>query len=80
MNSPLVASAKRLESQLFAELIFEGGAIEGNGEGTVLTTEKLSAQSNRNQGLGRKQMEQVLSDWLQAANIVWLPGSWNHRR
>ncbi len=55
-------------------LILEGGAIEGNGEGTVLTTESCLLNPNRNPGLGREQMEQVLSDWLQAANIVWLPG------
>lgn len=55
-------------------MILEGGAIEGNGEGTVLTTESCLLNPNRNPGLDRAAMEDVLRTWLQAKNIVWLPG------
>ena len=55
-------------------LILEGGAIEGNGAGTVLTTESCLLNPNRNFGATRESMEAVLKEWLQVTDIVWLPG------
>ena len=55
-------------------LILEGGAIEGNGAGTMLTTSSCLLNPNRNAGMNREKMEQILFQWLQADNIVWLPG------
>ncbi len=59
---------------LQSHLILEGGAIEGNGAGTVLTTSSCLLNPNRNPGMTREHMEQTLAKWLQADNIVWLPG------
>lgn len=56
------------------DLILEGGAIEGNGAGTVLTTESCLLNPNRNAGATRESMEAVLKQWLQASKIVWIPG------
>ncbi len=55
-------------------LILEGGAIEGNGAGTILTTESCLLNPNRNAGATRGFMEATLKQWLQAENIVWIPG------
>jgi agmatine deiminase len=72
-------TARRIGTRLGIEtlrpnLILEGGAIEGNGEGTVMTTESCLLNPNRNPGLDREAMEDVLRTWLQAENVVWLPG------
>ena len=56
------------------DLILEGGAIEGNGAGTILTTESCLLNPNRNPGATRESMEAALMRWLQASNIVWIPG------
>ncbi|MCA9048826.1 MAG: agmatine deiminase family protein, partial [Planctomycetaceae bacterium] len=55
-------------------IILEGGAVEGNGCGTVLTTENCLLNPNRNPGLSRSDVEGFLQRFLQARNVVWLPG------
>lgn len=56
------------------EMILEGGAIDGNGLGTIMTTESCLLNPNRNEGATRESMERVLKLWLRATNIVWIPG------
>jgi len=53
-------------------IILEGGAIESNGNGTILTTEQCLLKSNRNLGLSKEDNEQYLKDYLGAENIIWL--------
>jgi agmatine deiminase len=60
--------------RLRPHLILEGGAIEGNGSGTILTTESCLLNPNRNPGVSRESMEDTLKVWLQADKVVWLPG------
>jgi agmatine deiminase len=55
-------------------IILEGGAIEGNGEGVLLTTESCLLNPNRNPHLSREQTEQYLRDYLGAKEIWWLTG------
>ena len=55
-------------------LILEGGAIEGNGEGTVLTTASCLLNPNHNPGMTQEMMEETLAWWLQARQVIWLPG------
>ncbi|MFO0429169.1 MAG: agmatine/peptidylarginine deiminase [Planctomyces sp.] len=54
--------------------ILEGGAVEGNGAGTMLTTESCLLNPNRNAGMTREQMETILRDYFQVQRIIWLPG------
>lgn len=54
--------------------ILEGGAIDGNGDGMILTTVNCLLNPNRNPGLTRHQMEALLRKHLNAKSIVWLPG------
>jgi agmatine deiminase len=55
-------------------IILEGGAIEGNGRGTILTTESCLLNPNRNPGLSREAVEGYLRDYLGAKKVLWLSG------
>lgn len=54
-------------------VVLEGGAIDGDGEGTVLTTASCLLNPNRNPDMTRDRMEQLLADYLGASAVVWLP-------
>jgi agmatine deiminase len=55
-------------------VVLEGGSIEVNGAGLVLTTEEclLSDVQARNPGLGRAEVERVLCDYLGVGKVLWL--------
>ena len=55
-----------------ADWILEGGAVDGDGSGTFLTTEQCLLNANRNPGLSREEVEQRLMRDLGATRIVWL--------
>ena len=55
-----------------APMILEGGSVDGNGCGTVLTTESCLLNPNRTPRLGRSEIEQNLRDYLGAVKILWL--------
>lgn len=55
-----------------AEWVLEGGAIDFDGSGTVLTTEQCLLNPNRNPGLGREEIEARLADDLGLERVVWL--------
>ncbi len=53
-------------------MILEGGAIEVNGAGQLLTTEAVLLNANRNPRLDRAAIEQRLRDGLGVREILWL--------
>jgi agmatine deiminase len=53
-------------------IVLEGGSIDVNGQGTLLTTEACLLNPNRNPHLGREQIEQYLRDYLGVHHILWL--------
>lgn len=55
-------------------LVFEGGALHVDGEGTVITTETVVFNDNRNPGISRDEAEQEICHALGAEKVVWLPG------
>jgi agmatine deiminase len=55
-----------------ADWILEGGAIDGDGSGTFLTTEQCLLNPNRNPGLTRDEVEARLARDLGATRLVWL--------
>ncbi len=59
--------------RLDAPFVLEGGAVHTDGEGTLLTTESVLLNPNRNPGMDREETEQALRDWLGVEKIVWLP-------
>ncbi|MGK0198544.1 MAG: agmatine deiminase [Yoonia sp.] len=54
------------------DMILEGGSIDSNGCGTLLTTESCLLNPNRNPTLSRDEIETRLRRHLGAENILWL--------
>lgn len=74
-------AAKRLKKRLFnaeyngKDFVLEGGGIEVNGRGTVLTTEECYLDPKvqvRNPGLGRREIDATLKEYLGVRNVLWL--------
>jgi agmatine deiminase len=57
-------------------IVLEGGSIDTNGQGTMLTTEEclLSDVQQRNPGVSREQLEQAFHDFLGIEQVLWLDG------
>jgi agmatine deiminase len=53
-------------------VVLEGGSVDVNGRGTLLTTEQCLLNRNRNPKLGKVQIERLLHEYLGAAHVVWL--------
>jgi agmatine deiminase len=55
-------------------VILEGGSIDVNGQGSLLTTEEclLSKVQQRNPGMSRKDYEKLFIDYLGAPHVIWL--------
>jgi len=55
-----------------ADFVLEGGAIHSDGEGTLLTTESVLLNPNRNPTLGRAELEELLAAYLGIRKVIWL--------
>jgi agmatine deiminase len=55
-------------------VVLEGGSIDVNGQGLMLTTEEclLSKVQQRNPGLSRRDLEQIFADYLGIEKVIWL--------
>jgi agmatine deiminase len=53
-------------------IVLEGGSIDVNGAGTLLTTESCLLNKNRNPDLTRAEIEDYLKTYLGVSNILWL--------
>jgi len=53
-------------------LVLEGGSIEVDGAGTLLTTSRCLLAPTRNPGLSRQNVEARLKAWLGAERVLWL--------
>jgi agmatine deiminase len=55
-------------------LVLEGGSIDGNGAGTMITTEEclLSEIQQRNPGVRREQLEAAFRDYLCVEQVLWM--------
>jgi len=74
-------AARMLRKQLFRaecngkDFVLEGGGIEVNGRGTLLTTEECYLDPRiqvRNPGLGRREIDETLQKYLGVTNVFWL--------
>jgi agmatine deiminase len=56
------------------KLVLEGGSIDVNGRGTLITTEEclLSTVQQRNPGVTPQQLEQIFADYLGVKKVIWL--------
>lgn len=74
-------AAKKLDVKLLPariggkDFVLEGGSIDVNGAGTVLTTEECLLDAKvqvRNPGFGKADVDQALKDHLGVTNVLWL--------
>ena len=54
------------------DFVLEGGAIESDGLGTILTTSACLCNDNRNGGLSKDEVEEKLKEYLGAKRVLWL--------
>jgi agmatine deiminase len=74
-NDDVVPSriAEEMGEPLFSPgIVMEGGSLDVNGRGTLITTESCLLNPNRNPHLNREQIEGYLRDYLGVTNILWL--------
>ena len=77
IGSLMAQAADAQEVQpMFAQkrIVLEGGSIDLNGCGTLITTEEclLSRVQQRNPGMKKRDYEQVFAEYLGATNVIWL--------
>jgi agmatine deiminase len=73
------AAGNRISSRLAAQqfqpaLVLEGGAVDGNGQGTIMTTESCLLDPRRNRHATPADLESSLRQFACAQHILWLPG------
>lgn len=54
------------------DFVLEGGSIETDGRGTLLTTASCLLSGQRNTGMSRQEIEEKISEYLGATRIIWL--------
>jgi agmatine deiminase len=64
------AQIERIETSI----VTEGGALETDGDGTLLATESSIINENRNPGQSREKVEAELKRTLGVEKIIWIPG------
>lgn len=72
-NEVPISIAKQLNLELAKPgIVMEGGSVDFNGRGTVLTTTSCLLNKNRNLHLSKNQIEKYLVDFYGIENVLWL--------
>ena len=73
-HKPEITLADETGDIQLIRLVLEGGSIDVNGEGVLITTEEclLSQVQQRNPGVSRQQLEQAFHDHLGIDQVLWL--------
>jgi agmatine deiminase len=69
---PTKIAALRNLPVFYPNIVMEGGSIDVNGKGCLLTTTSCLLNPNRNPQLNQAQIEQYLKDYLGVTKILWL--------
>ncbi len=70
-----IAKDKNIEIvDLNNQLILEGGAVEIDGDGTLMATKSAILNANRNPKINQIQLEELLTKYFGVTNFVWLTG------
>jgi agmatine deiminase len=70
-----MAGAREIQPKFGKQsVVLEGGSIEVNGQGSLITTEEclLSRVQQRNPGMKRLDYEKIFAQYLGASNVIWL--------
>jgi agmatine deiminase len=71
------AGAREIRAEFEGKrVVLEGGSIEVNGCGTLITTEEclLSRMQQRNPEMKKRDYEDIFAEYLGASNVIWLDG------
>jgi agmatine deiminase len=71
-NIPTLIAKHYGLSVVYPGIVMEGGSVEFNGKGTLLTTTSCLLNENRNPHLDQRQIEKHLADFYGVENILWL--------
>jgi agmatine deiminase len=71
---PYVISKTLQQNNFRPGIVMEGGAVDTNGMGTLLTTEQCLLNPNRNPNLTRDDIEKYMMDYFGARHVIWLKG------
>lgn len=71
-NIPTLISEYYKLPVVYPGIVMEGGSVEFNGKGTLLTTTSCLLNENRNPHLNQKQIEEFLVNYYGVENILWL--------
>lgn len=63
-----ITGSRRFQS----DVVMEGGALEVNGAGVLLTTKQCLLEQHRNPGMSMSDLERVLRDYLGVEKVLWL--------
>jgi agmatine deiminase len=69
-----IAKQLKLRPVFHPNIVMEGGAVDFNGRGTVLTTTDCLLNRNRNSHLSRTEIETYLKDFYGQSHVCWLTG------
>jgi agmatine deiminase len=69
---PIIIAQKQNLKLYQPGIVMEGGSIEVNGKGTLITSEACLLNPNRNPHLNKAQIEEYLKTYLGVTNILWL--------
>ncbi|MFM2267363.1 MAG: hypothetical protein RL757_804 [Bacteroidota bacterium] len=72
--SKIAADQAITKIDLNATMTNEGGAIEIDGNGTLLATKSAVLNNNRNPGMTQSNAEEIFKKYLGATNFIWLDG------
>ena len=61
-------------TRIKAPITAEGGAVEGDGRGTLMVTESSLVNDNRNPGMSREDIERELKELFGATTVIWVKG------
>jgi agmatine deiminase len=72
-NAVPMEISRRFAIRAFSpDVVLEGGSIDVNGSGSLLTTESCLLNMTRNPALSRQRLEGVLRDFLGVRRVLWL--------
>lgn len=71
-NIPTLVANQYKLPVVYPGIVMEGGSVDFNGMGTLLTTTSCLLNTNRNPHLNQKQIEEYLINYYGVSNILWL--------
>jgi agmatine deiminase len=69
-----IGTAKSIPTIDLNQVVLEGGAIELDGDGTLMATKSCTTSKSRNPTLSQKEIESYYSQYLGVKNFIWLNG------